>query len=330
MTRGCPLATAAAAVCTVKVRYGEDMAKTVKIGRYLFGLESGNVRTRRKSAMKLGCKGYVEAVNGLCLALNDSDRHVRGDAAKALGIIGDVSAAGALVIMVERETSVGAVRRAVRSLGQLADPVAVEPLIRIAVQARADLETTAREALDEIGLSAIAELCRSLCWVVSPIHQEAASGIGRISRRFRPAFGAFPGGPVVEAIMTAEDILPYQRLSAIEATLATRLLSRSPERIRADAAKLCERLATRVGDDAIRTSAEQTLNFLSLGRPSHEGEQPEILLRASAGHTRHDDVEMLVRSHNCPMSTVPSKLDAPTMNTWRNLIRALRRRWFAD
>ena len=192
------------------------MPKGRRINKHIAGLETGDVQTRRKCARWLGMPGNVQAVKYLCAALQDNDRHVRGQAGMSLGIIGDKAAVEPLIKLVERDTSVGAIRRAIISLGLLSDPAAVSALLKVAIKAKSKLETTARDAIDEIGLRAIGELCRSLQPTDTPLNAEAADGIARIYRR-TPSIWDFPGGPVIEVVMLTDGLPPRQRLSAIEA-----------------------------------------------------------------------------------------------------------------
>jgi HEAT repeat protein len=225
------------------------MAKQPRSNRidiYIDRLESGDVQTRRNAALKLGRWPNIVVVKHLCDALQDSDRHVRRDAAKSLSMIGDAAAISALVQMVNVDTSVGAVRWGLRALGRIADPAAVSALLGVAVRAKSGLEITAREALDQIGIPAVGELTRSLGCPTDPIHIEAYEGIKRLYRRRRPSTSTFPGGPVVEAVMTAEGLRPQQRMLAIEAALSCRMLYRSPERVSSEASKPDDRSGNRL------------------------------------------------------------------------------------
>src|ERR1700722_9070570 len=102
-----------------------SMPNARRTNKYLVGLETGDVQTRRKCARRLGVPGNHQAVRHLCAALQDNDRHVRGHVAMSLGLIGDRSAVESLIKLVERDTSVGTIRRAIKSLGALSDPAAV-------------------------------------------------------------------------------------------------------------------------------------------------------------------------------------------------------------
>jgi hypothetical protein len=304
--------------------------RSSRIDTYIERLERGDVRTRCRAASKLSRWTNIVVVKHLCEALQDSDRRVRREAAKSLAIIGDASAVEPLVKMVGSDTSIGAIKWGVRALGRMADPAAVPTLLKVAVRAKSNLEIEAREALDEIGTAAVGELCRALNSSDEPLHHEATEGIKRIHRHRRPAVGSFPGGLVVEAVMTAEGLLPQQRMLAIEAALSCRLLYRSPERISADAARLCERLASQYGDETIRRNAETVLSYVSLCRPSTAADQPGILLRAAPRRSPNDGRDTLGRALAKSMKASTVMPAESPGSRWRSLTAKLRRRKFEE
>ncbi len=310
------------------------MAKHAKILEseiYIDRLEGGDAKTRRHAALKLARWPNIVVVKHLCDALQDSDRHVRRDAAKSLGIIGDAAAINALLQMVSTDTSVGAVRWGIRALGQIADPAAVSTLLNMAVRAKSGLEITAREAIDQIGIPAVGELTRSLSNASDPIHSEASEGIKRLYRRRRPTIGTFPGGPVVEAVMTVEGLRPQQRMVALEAALSCRMLFRSTERASAEASKLCERLATQNGDEAISRIAAEVMNYISLGRASTASEPANQLMRAIDTSRGEDDGrETLGRATRESIHTPVSRTMLRPGNLIQRAVANLWHRWFAD
>jgi hypothetical protein len=207
----------------------------------------------------------------------------------------------------------------------------VPALLKVAVRSNSSLEISAREALDAIGIVAIGELCRALTSNDDPMHREAFASIKRMYRRRMPAFGAFPGGLVIEAVMTSDGLRPEQRVLAIEAALSCRLLYRSPERLSADAVRLCGRLAAQHGDETIRKNAEGVLSYVSLGRPANAADQPRILLRA-ANHcpTNTDGADTLGRALSDSSSLAGIQYVGTPTTRWRRIVAKLRSKWFVN
>lgn len=94
--------------------------------------------------------GYENTVESLCEALNASEEFVRGQAAAALGDLGDNSAVPALVDALQDESN--EVRgHAVVSLVGFKDEKAVNPLIRLLADNDSEVRGLAAAALGEIG-----------------------------------------------------------------------------------------------------------------------------------------------------------------------------------
>jgi HEAT repeat protein len=102
-------------------------------------------------------------VKGLIKALGDEkDSDVRGNAARALGTIGDARAVEPLIIRALGDSDHGVRWNAAEALGKIGEPT-VEPLIRALVDGSNDVRQNAAQALGTIGdARAVEPLIRAL------------------------------------------------------------------------------------------------------------------------------------------------------------------------
>lgn len=103
-----------------------DEEREHEIRRALADLTSPSADERRRAAEDLGHLKALRSIGMLLDALSDNNQEVRKTAAYSLGLLKANAAVGPLIIAVERDAAARAM--AIRSLGMIADPKAVDVL----------------------------------------------------------------------------------------------------------------------------------------------------------------------------------------------------------
>ncbi len=116
----------------------------------VLALKDTDPGVRRQAAAALGQLGSARAVPGLVEALKDAQADVRLRATIALGEIGDASGAQALTAAL-KDTDPRVRARAAHALGEIGDRAAVDPLVGAVRDASAEVRRRAISALAEIG-----------------------------------------------------------------------------------------------------------------------------------------------------------------------------------
>jgi HEAT repeat protein len=114
----------------------------------LEALDSKNMGVRREAAGALGGIGDRKATEPLIRTLRDESYTVRGAAVRSLGKLKDRKAAGPLIGML-KDSSVRP--QTAEALGEIGDPSATDPLIKLLDDVRDGVRWEAAEALGKIG-----------------------------------------------------------------------------------------------------------------------------------------------------------------------------------
>ena len=158
-----------------------DLEKQKFLDVVISNLKDENLHVGGNAAMALGRIGDARAVEALEEALKHKNEYVRDVAALALGEIGDAKAVEALIVALKGETA--SVREnAAKALGQIGDARAVEALEE-ALRGEASLyvRRNAAEALGRIGDSkAVEALVEVLRGGHEDVRMAAAEALGRI------------------------------------------------------------------------------------------------------------------------------------------------------
>ena len=258
------------------------------------GLQSEDVKVRKKAARWLGRKGSYDALVYLLAALNDSSWSVRRNAVVALGKIGEIEVVEPLIARLADPT-VSVRRAAIQALGNMRDPRATEGMVRLHEHAR--LGGDALWALLQIGASALLICCDRM-----EVEGAETPSIYRAAVRRMILQGA---DRLLIEVLSAEGWSGQQRWVTLEAvrkvqsTLPFFEIWRLTKFGRiTEVPSWCERITCDPVQSALHSGSKQVLDFIMLGRASQRdyATEREELLRPGAGTRERDTGETLLRA----------------------------------
>ncbi len=304
------------------------MASNNKTQQKIEGLQSDDVKVRKKAARWLGRKGTYDALAYLLAALNDSSWSVRRNAVVALGKIGEAEVVEPLIVKLSDRT-VSVRRAAIQALGRIRDPRATEGLVRL--HAHAQLGADAIQALIQIGASALLICCDRM--LRERTGSEPMAGMEPPSRLIQVGPSTLlirrdriqlhdtePPSPWMAAarqmILRGADRLLIEVLSAegwsgqqrwqvldyvrkIQGSLPFfEVWSLTKFSRITDIPSWCERASRELEQPAVRSGSKQILDYIMLGRASQRdyATEGEELLRAAGGTKECDTGETLLRA----------------------------------
>jgi hypothetical protein len=270
------------------------MASNNKTQQKIAGLQSDDVKVRKKAARWLGRKGTYDALAYLLAALNDSSWSVRRNAVVALGKIGEAQVVEPLIAKLSDRT-VSVRRAAIQALGRIRDPRATEGLVRL--HAHAQLGADAIKALIQIGAPALFLCCDRILlhnteppspWTAAA-RQMILQGADRLLIEVLSAEGwsGQQRWQVLEYVRKIQGSLPFFEVWRL--TKFSRIT---------DIPSWCERASRELEQPAVHSGSKQILDYIMLGRASQRdyGTEGEELLRAAGGTKVSDTGETLLRA----------------------------------
>lgn len=296
------------------------MAKQSQISRYLANLSDLDVNKRIDAAERLGRYKSREAVRPLILALSDTKYRVRRNAARSLGMIGDAWAVEPLILALGDETA--SVRKtAAASLGLIRDGHAVEGLCRVLRDKKRTVRENARDALIQIGESAVGGLAQMITNGTWGAQEEAEFALVTLYERDKHV--------IVSRIFSEPKLIPRERFKALETLKNARpngFLARFSAWI-GNVPQFCtDTIALHRADGTTETAeckgAESVLQFLTLVRAGQR-DKKEVsaeLLRGSSADNTPQKADELLRGSDSPSESTRA---ASRPSLWKRLFSRL-------
>ena len=296
------------------------MAKQTQLSRYLANLQDLDVNKRIDAAERLGRYKNREAVRPLILALSDTKYRVRRNAARSLGMIGDAWAVESLILALGDKTA--SVRKtAAASLGLIRDGHAVEGLCHVLRDEKRTVRDNARNALIQIGESAVSGLAQMITNGTEELQEEAEYALVTLYEKERLV--------IVSRIFSEPKLTPRERFQALEAIKNARpggFMARFSSWI-GNVPQFCTdtvamHRAAGTTETAECKGAESVLQFLTLVRAGQRNTQEEgtELLRGSSADNTLQNADELLRGSELPNET---SLSASRPSLWKRLFSRL-------
>jgi HEAT repeat protein len=296
------------------------MAKQSQLSRNLANLRDLDVTKRIDAAQRLGRYKNREAVHPLIDALSDTEYKVRRNAARSLGMIGDAWAVEPLILALGDETA--SVRRtAATSLGLIRDDHAVEALCRVLRDKKRTVRENARDALIQIGESAVSGLAQAITNGSVEAQEEAGYALVTLYEKERIV--------IVSRIFSEPKLTPRERFLALEAIKNARpggFLARFSSWF-GNVSQLCtERVEMHRTAGTTYTAecrgAESVLQYMTLvraGQRDTKEEGAELLRGSSADNTPQKAGELLRASDFAAENSPPEN-----SSLWKQLLDRLK------